>query len=754
MIIKNPPNDLHIFGIRHHGPGSARSLRESLQALQPDIVLVEGPPDANHLLPWLVHPELTPPVALIIYRPDQPKRATYYPFAVFSPELQAVRYALQQEVPVRFMDLPLTHQLAVEIKAKLPDADPLRQLAKVAGYKSYETWWNLLVEHRRNGADLFAGILTMMQAVREEADQRVPQNEAEQAGRLFNDRREAYMRRCIRQAKEEGFQRVAIVCGAWHAPALIDLSPTVADTALLEALPEVDVEAAWVPWTYSRLSYFTGYGAGISSPGWYHHLWEMGQAGVSQIELCVNWLVKIANLLREEKIDTSSAHIIEAVRLAEALAAIRELPFPGLAELNEATQTVICFGDAAPIRLIQEALIISERMGAVPPNTPMVPLQRDLYRLQQQLRLRPEPTKSTLTLDLRNTMHLERSHLLHRLRLLKIPWGKIMPLRGKQGTYREVWQLHWLPDFAIRVIEASVWGNTIQEAATQFAKHEADQASTLPALTHLLDQIILAELPDTITYLMSRIEEEAALSSDIPHMMEALPPLAQVLRYGNVRNTDKGMIYHVVDGLLTRICVGLPTTCASMDDKAAAEMFDHITAVHGVVVTLENKDHQQLWQQVLTKLADHKNLHGLIAGRACRLLLDSAFFKPEDAAKRLKQALPTHNLAIKPTGQLLQAAFWLEGFLKGSGLLLLHDQTLWQILDQWVAQLTPEQFLHILPLLRRTFVTFEPTIRQQMRERIRFGQVQRQQDPLVYDEFDFTQADAVLPLVARLLGVE
>src|SRR4051812_9602966 len=104
--------NIHIFGIRHHGPGSARSLRDALEALQPDCILVEGPPDAADVLPLLADEEMGPPVALLIYRPDEPRKAAYYPFALFSPEWQAIRYGLMHGVSVRFMDLPQAYYLA------------------------------------------------------------------------------------------------------------------------------------------------------------------------------------------------------------------------------------------------------------------------------------------------------------------------------------------------------------------------------------------------------------------------------------------------------------------------------------------------------------------------------------------------------------------------------------------------------------------------------------------------------------------
>jgi hypothetical protein len=526
-----------------------------------------------------------------------------------------------------------------------------------------------------------------------------------------------------------------------------------ADTALLADLPSVSVEAAWVPWTYSRLAYGSGYGAGIVSPGWYHHLWQLGQAGANPTEVSSHWLTNVANLLREERLDTSSAHIIEAVRLAEALTAIRGLALPGLAELNEATQTVLCFGEAEPMQLIQERLIVSERMGAVPPDSPMIPLQRNLYQEQKRLRLRAAPSKSTLSLDLRQPMHLERSHLLHRLLLLGLPWGKKVSVRGKKGTFREVWQLQWLPDFAVRLIEAGMWGNTVEDAAIAYAQDVADKATDLSGLTGLLDQIILADLPAVIAPLMRRIEDEASLSSDIPLMMDNLLPLARLLRYGSVRNTDQAVIQHVVDGLLTRICLGLPSSCASLDDKAAAEMLERLIAVHGVVVTMQQADHSDRWQAMLARLADQHQLHGLLAGRACRLLLDASVFSPAEVATRLARTLSPRPVGAKSPAQLLQAAFWIEGFLKGSGLLILHDQVLWDLLDGWVNQLQPEEFLEVLPLLRRTFVTFGEATRQQLSARLRQEPPSSTTDSLLPAEFNHEQAEAVLPLVARLLGI-
>src|SRR5688500_16931973 len=163
-----PTPTLHIFGVRHHGPGSARSLRKALDSLKPDMILVEGPPDAQDILPIARHDDMKPPVAILIYATDEPRKAVYYPFATFSPEWQALQYALKQGVMLRFMALAQFHRLAIEPETPPPQMpasdegegeqepqqedqpilrrDPLRALAEAAGYSDSERWWEQMVE--------------------------------------------------------------------------------------------------------------------------------------------------------------------------------------------------------------------------------------------------------------------------------------------------------------------------------------------------------------------------------------------------------------------------------------------------------------------------------------------------------------------------------------------------------------------------------------------------------------------------------
>ncbi|KAA3655976.1 MAG: hypothetical protein DWQ04_32415, partial [Chloroflexi bacterium] len=368
-------SQIGLFGIRHHGPGSATGLLNALESFQPDIILIEGPADANEMLHWLSHPGLHPPVALLIYRPDAPNKSATFPFAHFSPEFQALQFGFKHNIPAQFFDLPQTNMMAFGHPPQMPDGKLFQTLAKAAGHRGYEQWWNLVIEQRQDSTDMFAAILELMQSLRLEAAKQ-PVNYDDNPSARVAEQREAFMRQSIRTAVSTNKKRIAVVCGAWHTPALIHFENGTADQQILANMPTTEIDLAWIPWTYSRLGTFSGYGAGIPSPGWYQHLWEMNQQHATPTESSVHWLTKVSNLLRAEDIDTSSAHIIETVRLADALAAMRDLPFPGLPELNEAILTVICSGNDAPMRLIHSKLTVGERMGIVPPDTPMVPLHR------------------------------------------------------------------------------------------------------------------------------------------------------------------------------------------------------------------------------------------------------------------------------------------------------------------------------------------------------------------------------------------
>ncbi|MFL6021708.1 MAG: DUF5682 family protein, partial [Marmoricola sp.] len=392
---------LEVLGVRHHGPGSARSVLGALEELQPDLVVIEGPPELDDLLTGADDPELVPPVAALVYVADTPRRSSFYPLAVFSPEWVAMRWALGRGVPVRFADLPATHALAAEREDPVVHRDVIGTLAAAAGYDDPERWWEDAVEHRPGSSvAAFVALREAMTEVRATEEPADPENE----------RREAAMRRVLRGAVKDGHTRIAVVCGAYHAPALDPAAwpPAAHDNRLLAGLPKAKVAATWAPWTSARLALASGYGAGVRSPGWYQHLFVTADR---PDEIVAGWLTRVARELRQDGLDAAPATVVEAVRMAGALATIRSRPSVGLSELTDATRTVLCGGSDLPLKLIEDRLVIGEELGRVPDSVPLTPLAQDLARWQRTLRLKPSAVSATITLDLRQDSQRDRSVL-------------------------------------------------------------------------------------------------------------------------------------------------------------------------------------------------------------------------------------------------------------------------------------------------------------------------------------------------------
>ncbi|MER7554139.1 DUF5682 family protein [Streptomyces anulatus] len=810
-----------LLGVRHHGPGSARAVLAALAATRPAAVLIEGPPEGDALLPLAADPRMRPPVALLAHAVDDPGRASFWPMAAFSPEWVAIRWALDHDVPVRFIDLPAAHSLALKEPAPgaggeetagarpgeevTPVVDPIRVLAETAGYDDPERWWEDVVEHRspggpaetgRNigagqdsnagrgsnvgqdsnagqgsddgpsgaapvaggaggGSDAgdtgdalapFVAVAEAMGALREAYGD---------GGQPRDAVREAYMRIQLRTARKEFGDGVAVVCGAWHVPALAARTTLAADRALLKGLPKVRTDLTWVPWTHRRLARHSGYGAGIDSPGWYGHLFDVADRPIER------WMTKVAGLLREEDRSVSTAHVIEAVRLAETLAALRGRPLAGLGETTDAVRAVMCEGSDVPLALVRDRLIVGETLGEVPDTAPAVPLQRDLTRSQRTLRLKPEASERELDLDLRKETDAARSRLLHRLRLLDVGWGDPVAGRGSTGTFRESWRLSWEPELYVRVAEAGVWGTTVVTAATAKAESGAVAATALADVTALAEHCLLAGLPDALPVVMKALADRAALDADVGHLADALPALARSLRYGDVRSTDTAALAEVAAGLAERICVGLPPACTGLDADGAEALRRQVEAVHGAIGlllagTAPAEGLRERWDAVLHKLAARDTVAGVIRGRATRLLLDEGRLAEDEAARLM-------GLALSPGTPPADAAAWIEGFVggaSGGGMLLVHDERLLGLVDAWLTGVPAEMFTDVLPLLRRTFSAYEPGVRRTLGELVRRGPVhegaRREDVGRVPGGFgpglDRARADAVEPVLRLLIG--
>jgi hypothetical protein len=772
---------LHVFGIRHHGPGSASSLLEALDASDPAIVLIEGPPEADSLIRYATSLEMKPPLALLVHATDTPSLASFFPFAEYSPEWQAMLWALRRSRPVRFIDLPASVRLAAmaepEEEAELPKTEPLNEegtppagsgkiavpevrrdplgyLAELAGYDDGEVWWNTLIEQNANAPQIFAAIEDAMYALRENVPT-PPGPETERGDWGLEEPREAHMRLAIADALKETEGAVAVVTGAWHVPALRHKVPRAEDRAALRNLSKVKVTATWVPWTDSRLAFASGYRAGVISPGWYRHLWRELRQNATRGEInapvfCARWQANVARLLRQAGRQADTASVIEAARLSLSLAALRSLALPGLPEMREASLATLCQGEEAPLRLIERELMIGTEVGHVDPSVPQMPLQADLSRLQKQTKLKPEALDREAALDLRTDAGLAKSVLLHRLQILRIPWGKLTDAGSSRGTFRERWVLRWEPEFSVQLAEALVYGTTIEQAAGNAAISKAREAGNPADISDIVRGCLLAGLDGAAQETIDRLQASAASTTDIAALLPVVPPLVDVLRYGTARKMPTTELLELVQSLTGIICAGLAYACRNLDAEQANGMRSQLAALDRALATLADEKLLGDWRAALGKLHRDKQVSALLSGYATRTLYDQGALDASETAIHLSRGL---SRSVVP----VVAGEWLDGFLANSGEILLHDERLFGLIDAWLTDLGEEDFVIQLPVLRRTFESFDRAQRRRLLDTLNAsphpptGKPASQAD---HGEDNAPGFAGALPLLLTILGLD
>jgi Family of unknown function (DUF5682) len=786
MVSRAAADRIHLFGIRHHGPGSACSLLAALEALDPAIVLIEGPPDADDIIRFAALPAMKPPVAMLVHGQDNPALSSFYPFGIYSPEWQAMRWAAAGERPLRFIDLPAANRLGLRAgeEAKAPagedaangprdddgdtpesgpcgDAatapreaditdvprDPLAYLATIAGYDDSEAWWNVLVEQGANAPTIFAAIEAAMIELRAHVEALPVRLPAEQ---LIERQREAHMRLAIASALAQNDGPIAVVCGAWHVPALRRKVSASEDRAILKGLPKIKVTATWVPWTDTRLARTSGYGAGVVSPGWYTHVWHelgRGDADLNRRKFTARWQARVAALLRSRGRATSTASVIEAARLAESLAALRDIAMPGLEEMREASLATLCHGEAVPLRLIETELVIGGAVGEIPHDVPQMPLQADLMRWQRKLKLKPEALERDAALDLRAESGLAKSLLLHRLNIINVPWGRLFAAGSSRGTFRENWKLRWDPEFSVSLAEALVHGTTIEQAAGNAAIAVARKANSFAEISAAVKNCLVAGLPGPARVTIGILQGAAAASSDIGALAGAIPPLVSVLRYGTAREMPSEELTLLVTSLAGAVCSALVYACRNLQADAAEALRTTLAELDRSLVVLDNAHVTNDWRRALQKLADDSADHPMLRGLAVRTLHEHSVIPPQQTSGYLTRAL---SRAVPP----LEAGLWLDGFLGRSGHVLLYDAVFAGLIDSWIGEIGEDNFIALLPMLCRAFSEIDRVERRRLLDLLGKPLKAAGSGAAAQDGTGAPAFEAALPLLLSILGIE
>ncbi len=625
---------VRIFPIRHHSPASALLVERAIAADPPRRLLLEGPSDGDALLPSLLDPGTKPPVAILAWRAEG--ATALYPFARYSPEYAALRCAARLGIPVRFIDIPASRALDRPEREGV-DADLEGEICARLGFRSYDEFWEGSFESGSLDPDEFARLFLDYA--------RLMRREPGRATSLDRER-EAFMAREIGREPAEG---TFVVCGAFHAAALLD-----GEIESFEFPACAPAKLALIPYSYLRLSERFGYGAGNRAPRFYERLYEQGGDPFRAADAS---LLDIRARLRRRGWTSGIAEVLDACRLSRNLAKLRGKASPGLDEVREAASACLLEGSDSDV--LRESLL-GETAGSVAARLSASPLEEEFYSEVRRygLPIADRPKEAIVG---------DASPFLHRLRLAEIPYATLL-VEGR----REKWRLAWAPATDASLLRKTEIGTSLAEVARRRILDRLPNLRSASDAAEALRDTIFSKV-DAMRPALDRFEELATRDRDLRSLAGAASRLKTTVELGAGELSD---LYRRVSSR----AFGIAPECAQAADVSAALLALSALAESG-------------FDAPALRIARDERAHPASSGAALALLGSRRALSKEEMLAHLHLRL----------SRAKDAAAFVGGFVSVQPRIVGRDRELLAVLDRYFDSISMDRFLELLPIFRRAF---------------------------------------------------
>ncbi|WP_224363171.1 DUF5682 family protein [Hyalangium versicolor] len=702
---------LHVVGVRHHSPACARLVAHTLRTVRPRHVLIEGPADMNARLDELLLPHELPLAVFSSYRDEARAHASWTPFCSYSPEWVALAQGSAAGALVRFMDLPAWNKAFHGVRNRYSDGErrtarAIEALCQKLGLEGMDALWDHLFEQPCELDVLAERLRVYFESLRSE-------EEASERDQL----REAFMLTHVEAALAAEDGPVVVVCGGFHAPVLARAQPK-PGAVFPEPPRHASARSYLVPYSFRRLDSFTGYESGMPSPTFYQAVWELGPEDAPAHMLRV-----AVERLRGRGQHVSAADLIAASVMAEGLARLRGhrslarsdlLDGMAAALVKDAldvalpwTMRGVLSPDTDPLLAEVLRAFSGERTGRLSEHTPRPPLLADVERALDAQDLRPTARARKVRVELREPAELERSRTLHRLRVLGIPGftrdqGPTFPT---EPELHESWTVAPSEDFVSRVIEASGWGPTLEQAATGRLEESLLQAGPdLGRLALLLAESLFIGAKTLAERVLEAVAAQALREPDLSRLGQALGRLMSLWRHdvllGAQGSTQVGAIIVAAFHRGLWLVEQLDGPALPADEqllRALAALRDTLRFA-GRALSLDAVHATAVFERSMADVRAPPAVRGAALGALWSL----SHFSDEASAEAA--ALRAIRAAALPST--------LGDFLAGLFLLareqVVRAQPVTAALDEVLRELPQDDFLIALPALRLAFGFFPP----------------------------------------------
>ena len=751
------------FPLRHHSPACSIHLERVIDACGPEIILIEGPSDANHLIPLISDPSSVPPFAVYYSYDDREGRVSaekekyraYYPFLEYSPEYLALMKAAALGIPAHFIDMPYAARLV-----NIPDggADGGRgrrfnedrefevnaytaALARNAGFRSYAEFWEAFYEIPAGDMESAAfvrslfHIVSYMRLAEGGGANGVANTEGNEDPEVVENRlREEWMAREIAAAAKNLSPggRVLAVTGAFHVPGLLALAASTGSGSgegNLKPHSAKDAAAYLMPYSFAGMDSRKGYAAGMPFPAYYQAVWEATRKADRKTppdreifaRTASDFIIKTARFTRKTN-PVSIPDEVNALALSSSLAKLRGKAAPGVYELLDGVQSAFVKGDihGAPTGELDYLLGILSGLGAgrTASSSRIPPIVLNFRELCREHRIKTDTIlRQETTLDiLKNPGHGEKSRFLHQMVFLETGFSKRLSgpdyVSGEsRNLVREIWEYRWDPKVETVLIDQSVFGATLNEACVSIAARRFRDSMTAEELGKLLLQAEVIGLPnfweahrDDILDVLDR-EERFVNAVFCLSSLRNLKNLRRLLGQSGSEEALVKLLEHCHRRGVDLLEEG--KTCAAGEERKTCEALKSLytfTAEEGEPMTEVFADRVEV---LLSSGFQRGRFYGTLLG----IHEKQGRIDPGELARRFKARLES---SLDDPGE---AASFIAGVFLISRDLLFGGFEIMKELDRIISRLDDESFLAALPNFRQAFTLFLP------RELDRLGRV-------------------------------
>ncbi len=728
-----------LFPVRHHSPVCSYQLTRTIAAYQPDVILIEGPENANDLIPILTDTETTLPAAIYYFYKDTRKLVSeegedyhcYYPFLYASPEYNAMAEAKKLGIPAKFIDLPYSEILIHTNKehglrsgsdkhsyaddSYLAKSTFYAKLCEKTGLRSFEEFWEKYFEIggiHRTPKEFVRQMHTYCIVTRQET----PTAELEADGCLA---REQYMASQILEAMQS-YGKVLVVTGGFHSLGLYTLlkDGDIQPQKLHSFAPDVQ-NCFPIAYSYEAADALRGYASGMQHPEFYDNICKDLLSGAAPEGLyrehTLDLLAKTAKESAKKDIPVSIADVTAAFSLMEGLAALRGARDCGMYELYDGVTAAMIKGEktlanSIPLDILA-GLATGTAVGRIGDRTHVPPLIADFEQQCEKFRLKsrsavPQETEIAL---FQKAKGMEESRFFHRMQFLGTDFadrlkGPDLHSGRDRSRVREVWKYRRTPNVDAVLIDHTTDGVNLKEACRTLAAKALRRER--------------------------RCETAARISVDCFLMGITLPPQDMALMEeilvndGDFFSIGRGLYYFDMLHSLRKLygfadeatpayiagCFGkLISLLPSMGDvpaERAQECIEVCRILYGVTGRILPERQEELKLALIT-LTERDVKEPSVYGAASGLLYAM------DGSRRAQAEAAMRGFLRGSLAMQKQGALFLKGLFETARDIALTDESFLRMTDALMAGMEFGDFLEVLPSLRLAFSYFTPSEIQQ-----------------------------------------